>query len=51
MTQQSKELLIQANGMLQGLAYVVGPDVADALCTVSEMIDKVIEGEGKNETD
>lgn len=49
MTQQSKELLIQANGMLQGLAYVVGPDVADALCTVSEMIVKVIEGENKDE--
>lgn len=42
MTQQSKELLIQANGMLQGLAYVVGPDVADALCTVSEMIDSAL---------
>lgn len=42
MTQQNKEMLIQANGMLQGLAYVVGPDVADALCTVSEMIDSAL---------
>ena len=50
MTPQNKEMLIPANGMLQGLAYVVGPDVADALCTVSEMIVKVIEAEGKNET-
>ena len=49
MTQQNKELLIQANGMLQGLAYVVGTDVADALCTVSEMIDKVLEEENKDE--
>lgn len=49
MTQQSKELLIQANGMLQGLAYVVDPAVEDALCTVSEMIDKVLEEENKDE--
>ena len=49
MTQQSKELLIQANGMLQGLAYLVSPDAADALCTVSEMIDEVLEGESKDE--
>ena len=31
MTQKNKELLIQANGMLQGLAYLVSPDLADAL--------------------
>lgn len=49
MTQQSKELLIQANGMLQGLAYLVSPDAADALCTVSEMIDKVVKAENKDE--
>ena len=42
MTQQRKGLLIQANGMLQGLAYLVSPDAADALCTVSEMIDSAL---------
>lgn len=49
MTQQNKELLIQANGMLQGLAYLVSPDTADALCVVSEMIVKVIKEENKDE--
>lgn len=49
MTQKNKELLIQANGMLQGLAYLVSPAAADALCTVSEMLDKVLEEENKDE--
>lgn len=49
MTPKNKELLIQANGMLQGLAYLVSPGTADALCTVSEMIDKVLEEENKDE--
>ena len=49
MTQKSKELLIQANGMLQGLAYLVSSDAADALCVVSEMIVQVIKEENKDE--
>lgn len=49
MTPKNKELLIQANGMLQGLAYVVSPDVADALCVVSEMIVNVLKEENKDE--
>lgn len=42
MTQQNKEMLIQANGMLQGLAYVVSSDVANALVRVNEMIDSAL---------
>lgn len=49
MTPKNREMLIQANGMLQGLAYLVGPDAADALCVVSEMIVKVLKEESKDE--
>jgi hypothetical protein len=47
MTDESKMKLIHAAGMLDGLAYVVGDNVADALCTIRELIDEVLEKEKK----
>lgn len=45
MTQENKETLIRASGIIEGLSYVVEQRIADALISASDIIDLVVKSE------
>ena len=51
MKDKNRELLIEIKGKLDGIAYCVDGNAAEALCDVVELLDAIIEDEKKKGRD
>jgi len=49
MTQEQRETIQRAIGMIEGLSFVVKSPISDALACATDILDSVLEKEKRNE--